>query len=233
MTPFGELLDDDELAAVLTYVRNSFGNTASDITAQKIAEVRVATQSKIGFYSPEELEGGAGTAGRPFVKMWSLDDFPSDFDRPLRGRSFSRGREMFEVASCATCHNIQGKGGNVGADLTNVGERYQGADLLLQILDPSAQIKDEHRVFTVELPDDVFYQGLIVDQDADAIQLAERLQRPEETIEIARGEILRMSPLDVSPMPSGLLVTLSRDEILDLVAYITSGGDERDAAFSR
>ncbi|MEX0771763.1 MAG: PVC-type heme-binding CxxCH protein [Balneolales bacterium] len=55
MTPFGGMLDDDEVAAVLTYVRNSFGNEASAISPDKVKEVRAATVNNSGFYSPEEL----------------------------------------------------------------------------------------------------------------------------------------------------------------------------------
>ena len=55
MTPFEGLLNDDEVAAVLTYVRNSFGNKASAISPSKVKEVRAATKDKTGFYSPEEL----------------------------------------------------------------------------------------------------------------------------------------------------------------------------------
>jgi mono/diheme cytochrome c family protein/glucose/arabinose dehydrogenase len=55
MTPFGGMLDDEEIAAVLTYVRNSFGNNASPITPAKVKEVRESIKNKKGFYSPEEL----------------------------------------------------------------------------------------------------------------------------------------------------------------------------------
>ena len=55
MTPFGGLLNDEEVAAVITYVRNSFGNEASVITPQQVKKVRDASKSKTGFYSPEEL----------------------------------------------------------------------------------------------------------------------------------------------------------------------------------
>lgn len=55
MTPFGGMLKDDEVAAVLTYVRNSFGNKAPAISPDKVKEVRAATKDKTGFYSPEEL----------------------------------------------------------------------------------------------------------------------------------------------------------------------------------
>ena len=55
MTPFGGMLKDDEVAAVVTYVRNSFGNKASAISPAKVKQVRAATKSKTGFYSPQEL----------------------------------------------------------------------------------------------------------------------------------------------------------------------------------
>ena len=55
MTPFEALLNDEEIASVLTYVRNSFGNEASVITPGKVSAVRKAISGKTGFYSPEEL----------------------------------------------------------------------------------------------------------------------------------------------------------------------------------
>lgn len=55
MTPFGDLLKDDELAAVLTYVRNSFGNQAKAITPDQVKRVRAATVAKKDFYTAEQL----------------------------------------------------------------------------------------------------------------------------------------------------------------------------------
>lgn len=55
MTPFGGMLNDDEVAAVLTYVRNSFGNKASAVSPDKVKQIRAAIKGKTGFYSPEEL----------------------------------------------------------------------------------------------------------------------------------------------------------------------------------
>lgn len=55
MTPYEGMLNDKEVAAVATYVRNSFGNESSPIKPEKVAEVREATKAKQGFYSPSEL----------------------------------------------------------------------------------------------------------------------------------------------------------------------------------
>lgn len=55
MTPFAGLLNDKEVAAVLTYVRNSFGNKASAITPEKVKEVRAATASQSDIYTSGKL----------------------------------------------------------------------------------------------------------------------------------------------------------------------------------
>jgi mono/diheme cytochrome c family protein len=55
MTPFGGMLKDDEIASVLTYVRNSFGNKASAISPETVKIVRGQIKDKEGFYSAAEL----------------------------------------------------------------------------------------------------------------------------------------------------------------------------------
>jgi putative heme-binding domain-containing protein len=234
MTPFGGLLNDDDVAAVLTFVRNSFGNKSAPLTAAKVSQVRNATKEKLDFYTPEELlNPGAkpSATARRFVKMWTMDDFKGAFDAPLSKRNFARGKEMFTAAGCVGCHNVQGQGGHVGADLSKVAQEYPGAELLRQIIDPSLKIKDEYRVYAVFLKNEDRYKGMIVKRDGDTIQLAENLQEPEKTVSIKKADISRVTPSDVSPMPTGLLVTLSRDEILDLLAYIVSQGNPKHSAF--
>ena len=55
MTPFEGLLSDNEIAAVLTYVKNSFGNKGAVITPEQVGKVRACIKEKSGFYSPDEL----------------------------------------------------------------------------------------------------------------------------------------------------------------------------------
>ena len=56
MTPFGGMLNNDEVAAVLTYVRNAFGNSSDPVSSVTVSTVRLATESKKGFYTAEELK---------------------------------------------------------------------------------------------------------------------------------------------------------------------------------
>ena len=50
---------------------------------------------------------------------------------------------------------------------------------------------------------------------------------------VDRTKVKSIEPATVSPMPTGLLNLLEQDEILDLVAYILSGGDESNGMFAR
>lgn len=55
MTPFAGMLKDDEMASVLTFVRNSFGNQADPVSAAQVKAIRDANPGRIQFYSTEEL----------------------------------------------------------------------------------------------------------------------------------------------------------------------------------
>ncbi len=233
MTPFGALLDDDEIADVLTYVRNAFGNNASIVKPDTVRDVRAATLDKVGFYSPEELLGGAATHGRGVVNMWEVSDFDGAFAVPLRRRDFARGEEMFTVASCSKCHNVQGQGGAVGADLTAVATNYTEAEILLHILQPSLTIDDSHRMYAVDLTNGLSVVGLIVGEDGDALQVIENLYEPDDVTTVPLDEVREKRALMSSAMPPGLLVTLTSEEILDLVAYVAANGNRKHAAFAK
>jgi len=55
MTAFESMLDDKEVAAVLTYVRNSWGNQAAPVSPDTVKKVRAAHKDRSIFWKPEEL----------------------------------------------------------------------------------------------------------------------------------------------------------------------------------
>jgi len=55
MTPFESMLDDKEVAAVLTYIRNSWGNQAPPVKPETVKKIRAATKDRTTFWKPEEL----------------------------------------------------------------------------------------------------------------------------------------------------------------------------------
>lgn len=55
MPPQGAVLNDVQIASILTYTRSAWGNKESAVTAQTVAEVRKATADKVMFWQTEEL----------------------------------------------------------------------------------------------------------------------------------------------------------------------------------
>jgi len=55
MTAVGAMFTDTEVAAVLTYVKNSWGNDSGMVSADQVKKIREATKGRTQFYTPDEL----------------------------------------------------------------------------------------------------------------------------------------------------------------------------------
>jgi len=164
---------------------------------------------------------------RQFVRDWSVEDIAGDLDQLATGRSLERGRQVFEAASCHTCHEPAQTGGRIGPDLAGVSERFDPHALLTALLAPSEQINEEYKSWQITIEtDDIFEDnllfGLIVEESESFLRIVTDPLNDAEGRVIAREKItdLRASPL--STMPTGLLSSFTREEILDLLAYLQS-----------
>jgi len=73
--------------------------------------------------------------------------------------------------------------------------------------------------------------GIIVNLSGDTVQVNTDLTDPNQRLGVDRKLVVKMEPSKVSPMPEGLINMLKQEEILDLVAYVLSGGDAKHAMF--
>ena len=147
------------------------------------------------------------------------------------GRSFGNGKQIFSVANCIACHRLQGVGNSFGPDLTKLDPKWKPADILNEILNPSAHINEKYQTNTFELGSGRIVTGLVLEETPDKIKIIENpLVKAEPTV-ISRGDIVERQRSKTSLMPKGLLDKLTRDEILDLVAYVAAGGQQGSPAF--
>jgi len=181
----------------------------------------------------EELAsiGAAGAAlaeGLPVPvgpgRAWTRDEGLALIESGLDGRDPSAGRRAYLAAGCGLCHRLGGEGGSTGPDLSALGERFSVPDILDTILDPSRTIADQYRVHVIETRDGRTLSGRIVSRDGEVTRIAENLMRPGESVAIGNETIRRQRSVPVSTMPSGLVDVLNADELLDLLAYLVSGG---------
>jgi putative heme-binding domain-containing protein len=160
---------------------------------------------------------------RKFVKMWELADLaPAMAGEWAASRSLERGRAVFSQAGCIQCHYFRGEGVRTAPDLSEVRKKYHDAELLKQVLEPSASILEGYEGWVFLRNDGSDVVGRIVKEDADGWQVAAKLQKPDEVELVKKSELQMMKKSKLSLMPTGLLVTFSRDEILDLIAFLQS-----------
>ncbi len=188
--------------------------------AQLTAEGRGQLAEVLSPASAVPATASSPTIPLPFVRDWKLEDF--DLGAAIRPISPEKGRQAFKDAGCAQCHRFGNEGGVFGPDLTSVGARFGRRDLLETILDPSKAIDDKYRGTSITLTNGDTITGMMEREDDQTLVLSSG-STGEATIEIQKTEIATRRLSDVSPMPTGLLNVLTREQILDLLAYLERG----------
>ena len=174
------------------------------------------------------------TEPRAFVQAWNVADFDDVISVGLEGnRSYQNGRRMFGAASCFACHQFNQEGGAIGPDLSSVRGKFSPRDLLESITDPGKEISDQYGQMIFEMKDGSVVTGRIMNLAGDNVRVNTNMMNPAEITSVDRKRLESMKDSPVSMMPAGLVNTLSKDDILDLLAYLLSGGNESDPLFAQ
>ncbi|WP_404304401.1 PVC-type heme-binding CxxCH protein [Neorhodopirellula lusitana] len=234
MTALGTMFTDSEIAAVLTYVRNSWGNDASEVLPADVKRIRAATEDRLKFYSPEELlqmhpfpEGSrpeliAESESDNQLEKELLSEPLADLVRDARKDGDAlRGAKLFygEKTACATCHDV-GEGYQLGPQLTESRKDITDKHLIESILQPSAKILEGYRTVNVITVDGAVLSGFLVSETDDKITLSIAIDQGKPR-EILMDDVEDVIESKTSTMPIGLANTLkSRGEFLDLAKFI-------------
>lgn len=173
-------------------------------------------------------------APREAVNDWTVEDFDAVIFVGLEGyRDFENGRRTFEKASCLECHRFGPKGPeqSVAPDLTKVGERESPRDLLESILHPAKKTAPGYEQRKLRLKDGRTLEGMVRDETGSGFTLVGDPRKPEKRHSLKRAEVAGEEVLTASAMPSGLLDPFDEEDVLDLLAYLLSGGRPEDAMF--
>jgi putative heme-binding domain-containing protein len=164
---------------------------------------------------------------------WTIADLAAPIEELTRsgGRSFGSGKQIFTVANCVACHRLQGVGNTFGPDLTKLDPKWKPADILNEILTPSARINEKFQTNVFELGSGKIVTGLVLEETPETLKIIENPLASTSPTVIRRGDIVDRQRSKTSMMPKGLLDKLTRDEILDLVAYVVAGGKQDHGAF--
>lgn len=144
-----------------------------------------------------------------------------EFDIVLEGGDAEAGRKIFlerEEVACLRCHKVAGQGGEVGPVLDGLATRHPVNYILESILTPNAVIAQGYESVLIETKDDEYYAGLIKQEnDKELI-----LESPEDGLITLDVNRIQSREKGLSGMPEGLYLMLSKRELRDLMAFLSS-----------
>jgi putative heme-binding domain-containing protein len=212
----------------------SFGGFLKNLRTDALKNASDSDRAALADLTGEELTPKLDfevTAPKGPGQAWTMESALAALEAPgaLTKRNFASGRNLFHATSCVACHRFDGTGGDVGPDLTTVGNKFNTRDLLESIIHPSKVISDQYGSSTVTRNDGTTVNGLVV-EDGDLVEVytSDASAKP---VSISHSDIKSIEAFPVSQMPPGLINTLSADELRDFAAYLLSRGNPDDAMF--
>ena len=130
------------------------------------------------------------------------------------------GRRIFfnsKVALCSSCHRHSGRGNVVGPDLTLIAQQGDRAAILRSILEPHREVAPQFYPSVVELKDGTTFTGILL--RSSSTEVFRDLTGKEKSF--PEADILKRTELRTSLMPPGLVLSLTNEELRDLLTFLT------------
>jgi putative membrane-bound dehydrogenase-like protein len=122
------------------------------------------------------------------------------------------------VGGCFRCHEFEGRGYQIGPDLTNIGRTMTRERLVQSIVDPSREIAPMFTNYSILTKDGEVKTGIHVGDEVDGrIKFADQNGR---VFHVYPNDIDRRQPSSQSVMPTGLADNLTAQELRDLLAFL-------------
>lgn len=137
-------------------------------------------------------------------------------DEIIEGADPVRGEIVF-AQSCGACHQLYGKGGAFGPDLTG-SDRHNLDYLLGNIINPNDVVPIDYQLTVFTLRDGRVVSGVIPEESDRSV----KVQTPADVVMIEVSEIQSRETMPISLMPEGLLKALPEADVGHLIAYLMS-----------
>lgn len=162
---------------------------------------------------------------------WTTETALALFADELAGRDHDNGKRMFAAGRCVACHRFRGEGGYAGPDLGSLGKRFTVRDILVAICEPSQAISEQYMASKVTLRDGGVRYGRLIWRNEQELALAMDPYDLGTLTRLPAADVANIEASQVSLMPPGTIAAMGKDEVMDLIAYLVSGGDRKHKAF--
>ena len=216
----------------ICHALDATGESGPDLTRP---EYRHGNSNSALFRIVSQGIAGTSMAAHRFTdrEVWQLVAYIRSLDRRSTPETLpgdaAKGKVVFEEqGDCSRCHMVDGRGGRLGPDLSDVGWKRSGSFLKESILEPSAEIGNSSETFvdgtrrywpvTLTLVDGNPVQGVVLNEDSYSIQV---MDEEERLLSYSKKLLKEIRRGQVSAMPT-YQDDLSEAEVDDLVAYLAS-----------
>ncbi|MGI9240297.1 MAG: c-type cytochrome [Verrucomicrobiales bacterium] len=169
----------------------------------------------VRFSARVRLPNGGDETGR--IQIFHDAPAPESAEKILKLKGNPRnGRNVFGRGTCGSCHVLDGRGGRVGPDLSDLGKRLELKDIIDSIITPDAVLSEGYETNVITTKDGTPHLGYVVADSRDSIVIKDSAGQPHE---LKKEEVVSRRPQEFSMMPPfGEL--LSPQQIADLAAFL-------------
>ncbi len=130
-----------------------------------------------------------------------------------------------KVGGCFRCHRVDGRGSDIGPDLTVTPRTTDRRKLIESILQPSKEIAPQFFVWQVQTDDGRTFSGTLVSESADGRETYADAEG--KLITVRREDIAKKAAQRRSIMPDDVAKTLTVQELRDLLAFLSGARDAK------
>jgi putative heme-binding domain-containing protein len=153
-------------------------------------------------------------------RLWQIVAYIRSLHAPpaLPPGDTARGAGLFGSKGCGGCHAVNGQGGRLGPDLTQIGSTRSPEHLRQSILEPDADVRPRYWVASFQDASGQQIQGFVMNEDSYSVQL---MDMNEQLHSYEKAALKDYKIEKVSKMKS-YRDSFTREELNDLVAYLAS-----------
>jgi putative heme-binding domain-containing protein len=220
-----------------TWFKNAFGykggaSYVGFINKAREAALKNVPKDKFEYYSKLSGQDLLAKSGNDLAsgiepkgpwREWTMQDALIVISNNGHKPDLQQGKLMFEAVRCKSCHIMNGEGGLVGPDLSQLGTRFSDKDILEAILEPNKVVSDQYAATVFTMKDGSSIVGRLINENDSTYSISQNPFAPQTMRQISKESVVTKKYSHISIMYPGLINALNEDELKDLVAYLKSG----------
>ena len=165
-------------------------------------------------------------------RNWTIAEVEKVFDANRGNLNFENGENLFRATLCITCHRVNGLGGSLGPELSQLGTRFSIKNIAEAIVEPSQTVSDRYRNTIYYLKNGNTISGRLIEETENELIISVNPFSPDITSKINKKDIVERKESLQSTMPPGLINSLNEQELSDLMAFLVAGGDKTNRIYN-